>query len=288
MFSLAGIPPLAGFFAKFYVFLAAIEAQLYALAVIGVVASVVGAYYYLRIVKIMYFDEPAPRRSTATCGASVAAIASSARGCSRCSSSSGSAPADRLRATARRRRSCRDHAGRSGYAPRRNSTRSTPPMKKRAASPTRASAARSGSARRTPDRGRGRRGRAGNRRPAISPRRCCSRPASPRGECAQLSFVAALAAADTVAQLRAGRRRQREMAERCAGRRAQDRGHPARIRERSGAASGLARHRHRHQSRARIRTDTEFPATSLPALGVAAPPPRHALLELAGALREMV
>jgi len=58
LFSLAGIPPLAGFFAKFYVFLAAIEAQLYPLAVIGVVASVVGAYYYLRIVKIMYFDEP--------------------------------------------------------------------------------------------------------------------------------------------------------------------------------------------------------------------------------------
>ena len=58
LFSLAGIPPLAGFFAKFYVFLAAIQSGLYALAVIGVVASVVGAYYYLRIVKIMYFDEP--------------------------------------------------------------------------------------------------------------------------------------------------------------------------------------------------------------------------------------
>jgi NADH-quinone oxidoreductase subunit N len=59
LFSLAGIPPLAGFFAKFYVFLAAIEAGLYTLAVIGVLASVVGAYYYLAIVKIMYFDEPA-------------------------------------------------------------------------------------------------------------------------------------------------------------------------------------------------------------------------------------
>ena len=58
MFSLAGIPPLAGFFAKWYVFVAAIEARLYALAVIGVLASVVGAYYYLRIVKVMYFDEP--------------------------------------------------------------------------------------------------------------------------------------------------------------------------------------------------------------------------------------
>jgi NADH-quinone oxidoreductase subunit N len=59
MFSLAGIPPLAGFFAKFYVFAAAIEANLFALAVIGVLVSVVGAFYYLRIVKIMYFDEPA-------------------------------------------------------------------------------------------------------------------------------------------------------------------------------------------------------------------------------------
>ncbi len=59
LFSLAGIPPLAGFFAKFYVFLAAIKAGLFVLAVIGVVTSVVGAYYYLTIVKIMYFDEPA-------------------------------------------------------------------------------------------------------------------------------------------------------------------------------------------------------------------------------------
>jgi NADH-quinone oxidoreductase subunit N len=59
LFSLAGIPPLAGFFAKFYVFLAAIKAGLFSLAVIGVVTSVVGAYYYLAIVKIMYFDEPA-------------------------------------------------------------------------------------------------------------------------------------------------------------------------------------------------------------------------------------
>ena len=59
LFSLAGIPPLAGFFAKYYVFLAAIKAGLFTLAVIGVLASVVGAYYYLLIIKIMYFDEPA-------------------------------------------------------------------------------------------------------------------------------------------------------------------------------------------------------------------------------------
>ena len=59
MFSLAGIPPLAGFLAKYYVFLAAIEAGLYGLAVLGVLSSVVGAFYYLRVVKVMYFDEPA-------------------------------------------------------------------------------------------------------------------------------------------------------------------------------------------------------------------------------------
>jgi NADH-quinone oxidoreductase subunit N len=58
LFSLAGIPPLAGFFAKFYVFNAAIKAGLFTLSVVGVVTSVVGAYYYLLIVKVMYFDEP--------------------------------------------------------------------------------------------------------------------------------------------------------------------------------------------------------------------------------------
>jgi NADH-quinone oxidoreductase subunit N len=58
LFSMAGVPPLAGFFAKFYVFVAAIHAGLYLLAVLGMVTSVVGAYYYLFIVKLMYFDEP--------------------------------------------------------------------------------------------------------------------------------------------------------------------------------------------------------------------------------------
>jgi NADH-quinone oxidoreductase subunit N len=60
LFSLAGVPPLAGFFAKLYVFLAAIKAGLYILAVLAVLTSVVGAYYYLSIVKVMYMDEPAP------------------------------------------------------------------------------------------------------------------------------------------------------------------------------------------------------------------------------------
>jgi NADH-quinone oxidoreductase subunit N len=59
MFSLAGLPPLAGFFGKLFVFMAAVKAGLYGLAILGVLASVVGAYYYVRIVKMIYFDEPA-------------------------------------------------------------------------------------------------------------------------------------------------------------------------------------------------------------------------------------
>ena len=59
MFSLAGIPPMLGFWAKFLVFDAAVQAGLFPLAVIGISASVIGAYYYLKIIKIMYFDEPA-------------------------------------------------------------------------------------------------------------------------------------------------------------------------------------------------------------------------------------
>ncbi|WP_024520783.1 NADH-quinone oxidoreductase subunit NuoN [Bradyrhizobium sp. Tv2a-2] len=58
LFSLAGVPPLAGFFGKWYVFVAAIKAGLFTLSVIGVLTSVVGAFYYLSIVKTMYFDEP--------------------------------------------------------------------------------------------------------------------------------------------------------------------------------------------------------------------------------------
>jgi NADH-quinone oxidoreductase subunit N len=59
MFSLAGIPPLFGFWGKFVVFQAAVEANLLALAVLGMAASVIGAFYYIKIVKVMFFDEPA-------------------------------------------------------------------------------------------------------------------------------------------------------------------------------------------------------------------------------------
>ena len=58
LFSLAGIPPMAGFFAKFYIFMSVIEANMYALAVIGLLTTVVSAFYYLRIIKVIYFDRP--------------------------------------------------------------------------------------------------------------------------------------------------------------------------------------------------------------------------------------
>ena len=58
LFSLAGIPPLAGFFAKFYIFMAVIESEMYTLAIVGLVTTVVSAFYYIRIIKVMYFDEP--------------------------------------------------------------------------------------------------------------------------------------------------------------------------------------------------------------------------------------
>ncbi|ORE95851.1 NADH:ubiquinone oxidoreductase subunit N [Stappia sp. 22II-S9-Z10] len=61
LFSLAGIPPLVGFFAKFYVFLAAVKADLIPLAIIGVLSSAVSAFYYLRVIKIMMFDDPRDR-----------------------------------------------------------------------------------------------------------------------------------------------------------------------------------------------------------------------------------
>jgi NADH-quinone oxidoreductase subunit N len=57
LFSLAGIPPLAGFFAKFYIFMAVIKAEMYVLAIMGLITTVISAFYYLRIIKIIYFDE---------------------------------------------------------------------------------------------------------------------------------------------------------------------------------------------------------------------------------------
>ena len=64
LFSLAGIPPLAGFFAKFYIFMAVIEQSMFFLAIIGLLSSVIAAFYYLRIIKIIYFDEPEEKYDT--------------------------------------------------------------------------------------------------------------------------------------------------------------------------------------------------------------------------------
>ena len=64
LFSLAGIPPLAGFFAKFYVFIAVIEQSMYFLAIVGLLSTVVAAFYYLRLIKIIYFDVPKEKYET--------------------------------------------------------------------------------------------------------------------------------------------------------------------------------------------------------------------------------
>ena len=64
LFSLAGIPPLAGFFAKFYVFMAVIEQKMYFLAIVGLLSTVIAAFYYLRIIKIIYFDSEKEKYDT--------------------------------------------------------------------------------------------------------------------------------------------------------------------------------------------------------------------------------
>tara|TARA_B100000686_G_scaffold305620_1_gene344258 strand:- start:1310 stop:1741 length:432 start_codon:yes stop_codon:yes gene_type:complete len=58
LFSLAGIPPMAGFFAKFYIFISVIEQSMYFLAIVGLISTVISAFYYLKIIKIIYFDPP--------------------------------------------------------------------------------------------------------------------------------------------------------------------------------------------------------------------------------------
>jgi NADH-quinone oxidoreductase subunit N len=60
MFSMAGIPPFSGFWGKYFIFTAAVQQGMWLLAVVGVLTSVIGSFYYIRIIKVMYFDEPAP------------------------------------------------------------------------------------------------------------------------------------------------------------------------------------------------------------------------------------
>tara|TARA_B100000674_G_scaffold402219_1_gene348176 strand:+ start:69 stop:467 length:399 start_codon:yes stop_codon:yes gene_type:complete len=64
LFSLAGIPPLAGFFAKFYIFKSVLEQSMYFLAIVGLLSTVVAAFYYLRIIKIIYFDKEKEKYDT--------------------------------------------------------------------------------------------------------------------------------------------------------------------------------------------------------------------------------
>tara|TARA_B100001939_G_C16717472_1_gene519738 strand:- start:213 stop:728 length:516 start_codon:yes stop_codon:yes gene_type:complete len=64
LFSLAGIPPLAGFFAKFYVFMAVIKEEMFFLAIVGLLTTVIAAFYYLRIIKVIYFDQEKERFDT--------------------------------------------------------------------------------------------------------------------------------------------------------------------------------------------------------------------------------
>jgi NADH-quinone oxidoreductase subunit N len=82
MFSLAGIPPMLGFWPKLSVFNAAVETEMYVLAVIAVITSVVGAYYYLRIIKVIYFDDPAPAFAPAESRINSGLIAATAIFCS--------------------------------------------------------------------------------------------------------------------------------------------------------------------------------------------------------------
>tara|TARA_B100000575_G_scaffold241886_1_gene205105 strand:- start:338 stop:667 length:330 start_codon:yes stop_codon:yes gene_type:complete len=64
LFSLAGIPPLAGFFAKFYIFKSVLEQSMYFLAIVGLLSTVIAAFYYLRIIKIIYFDKEKEKYDT--------------------------------------------------------------------------------------------------------------------------------------------------------------------------------------------------------------------------------
>ena len=78
MFSMAGIPPLAGFFGKLYVFLAAVQSGLWPLAIIGMLTSIVACFYYIRIIKVMFFDAPAPAFDARSAGVSFVGMVSGA------------------------------------------------------------------------------------------------------------------------------------------------------------------------------------------------------------------
>ena len=206
LFSLAGIPPLAGFFAKFYVFLAAIKAGLFTLAVIGVLASVVGAYYYLAIIKIMYFDEPAkpfepmPYRAQGGAGGD-RAVQSAVLRLSRPAGRGG----ERGREIVVLKPMQLDpRASRGGRAARLRTRCRSRPTPRRWRSRARASAGRSGSPPSARPAGRGRRGRTWVSEPGNLYASLLLTDPAPPEHWPELAFVAALAIHDAVAEVAPG------------------------------------------------------------------------------------
>ena len=279
LFSLAGVPPLAGFFAKFYVFVAAIKAGLFTLAVIGVLASVVGAYYYLAIVKVMYFDEPA--------GAARSDADRAAHACWRSRACSTSCSSSIRRRWSARRRSRRSRCSRwRSRSVRRRKRRATGSLAFDRLGSTNAEAmARARAGERGPiwfvtteqTAGRGRRHRAwiaprGNLAASVLEVHRCRARRSPRRSALPPGWRWSGAAEVSIERrLRPARigsiELSAEMAERRAGRRAEARRHPAGGREHRRRPA-RRRGRHRHQCRRARPRARRTPATSLRALGV--------------------
>ncbi len=201
--SLAGLPPLAGFFAKFYIFLAAIQAGLIWPAILGVLASAIGLVYYLRLVKIMYFDDPAPALD-ARHGDGFARDPGRFRG-------GGAALHLRRLAGHHGRRCCREGAAAltdwpQGYGLKRfDEIDSTNEEARRLAAAGEIGPVWLTALRQTA--GRGRRGRSWEMAGGNLAATLLLRPARPQGEWAQLSFVIAIAAADAMADFAAAHAR---------------------------------------------------------------------------------
>ena len=205
LFSMAGIPPLAGFFAKLYVFGAAIKANLVTLAVIGVLASVVGAYYYLRLVKIMFFDDakvaflPVDRGAgfvMALSGAFVLLFVLVAGAARQCGAHRGARAARRDH----RRRPMTRYAGRAcrRAASFSTSTRSTAPMRRPCAACSAASVARMWIIAQRQTSGRGRSGRAWSSQPGNLFASFITALDCPPAKAGQLSLVAGVAVIDAI------------------------------------------------------------------------------------------